>query len=397
MKKFFINGLILVLSIFIGIAICEMFLRFYLPAYDSYPYMVWSPGHEKIFRPAKGVMPGIEGESDFRINSAGLRGDEFTAHDDYRILVLGGSTTECLFLDGPEAWPAILQKKLRDATGKRILVANAGRSGLSSRDHFLQAKLLLSEYPHIDSLLMLAGVNDLTSRLAKGSHYDPNALNDPKKYAKRMRKAFFILPDHKDHKKSFIQKSGFYRLYLRYLDSQKVRKAKKHKKIMVQDAVGTAYVDARALRQSRPKINEMQNLSSALAEYEKNLRGVAQAAIDRGVRPIFMTQPFIWRSDLPEFEKNLLWLGGNAGIYTRASTYYFSIDVLAKSMGMYNQVTLKVCADMKIECIDTEAALEKSRANFYDDCHFNEGGARNVAKNVAEYLLSHKPFTGGRR
>ncbi len=52
---------------------------------------------------------------------------------------------------------------------------------------------------------------------------------------------------------------------------------------------------------------------------------------------------------------------------------------------------------MNIECIDTEAALEKSVANFYDDCHFNEGGARNVAKNVADYLLSHKPFSGYRR
>ena len=72
-------------------------------------YYVWWPNLRKVFHPEPGVMAGVEGEKIFAINSLGLRGDEPSSDDTFRVLALGGSTTECLFLDQEEAWPQRLQ------------------------------------------------------------------------------------------------------------------------------------------------------------------------------------------------------------------------------------------------------------------------------------------------
>jgi hypothetical protein len=72
-------------------------------------YYPWLPNLHRIFRPDPNIMPGVQGESNFIVNSQGVRGDEFSPDDDYRILAIGGSTTECLYLDQTEAWPYLVQ------------------------------------------------------------------------------------------------------------------------------------------------------------------------------------------------------------------------------------------------------------------------------------------------
>ena len=48
--------------------------------------------------------------------------------------MVGGSTTECLYLDDQDTWPEVLQQKL--APGRPGLdVVNAGHAGDSTREH----------------------------------------------------------------------------------------------------------------------------------------------------------------------------------------------------------------------------------------------------------------------
>ena len=90
----FTLGLVsLVLSLGLG----ELALRLSSPE----RYYVWEPGTRQIFRPMPSIMPGIVGESRFFINEHGLRGDPFSPGQGYRILAVGGSTTECLYLARP--------------------------------------------------------------------------------------------------------------------------------------------------------------------------------------------------------------------------------------------------------------------------------------------------------
>jgi hypothetical protein len=48
---------------------------------------------------------------------------------------------------------------------------------------------------------------------------------------------------------------------------------------------------------------------------------------------------------------------------------------------------LEVCRERELACIDLAAALPQDETVFYDDAHFNESGARQVANVVVRSLL----------
>ncbi|MFP5285428.1 MAG: SGNH/GDSL hydrolase family protein, partial [Thermoanaerobaculia bacterium] len=163
-----ILGLALTLvSLALFLALGEIALRLLSP--DR--YYVWEPGTRQIFRPMPSIMPGIEDESRFFINEHGLRGDPFSPGQEYRILAVGGSTTECLYLDETEAWPRLLQERL----GPGVWVGNVGRSGQMTRNHVVQVEKLIRQYPRIDAVLLLAGVNDLMRHL-KGDRREKDLM-----------------------------------------------------------------------------------------------------------------------------------------------------------------------------------------------------------------------------
>ena len=98
-------------SMALTLALAEFGLRLAMPT----GYFIWKPRMERTFHPAPEFMPGVTGVSTFRTNSQGLRADELTGQEGRRILALGGSTTECLYLDQSEAWPRLLQDLLGEA------------------------------------------------------------------------------------------------------------------------------------------------------------------------------------------------------------------------------------------------------------------------------------------
>lgn len=125
-----------------------------------------------VFRPENGILPGVSGESRFIVISQGFRGDELTVEHTVRILALGGSATECLYLDQAEAWPRRLQDFLTSYAGhENIWVGNVGMSGKTTRHHLIAMRYLPLNELRIDMVVLLAGVNDLQSRLSQGDSY----------------------------------------------------------------------------------------------------------------------------------------------------------------------------------------------------------------------------------
>lgn len=82
-----------------------------------------------------------------------------------------------------EAWPRLLQERLNAGSGRRVWVGNVGKSGQMTRNHVVQVEKLTRQYPRIDAVLLLAGVNDLMRRLKE----DPPA-------ADLMASSFAVLP-----------------------------------------------------------------------------------------------------------------------------------------------------------------------------------------------------------
>jgi len=336
------------------------------------------------------IMPGIKGESRFSINDHGLRGDPFSDNQTYRILAIGGSTTECLYLDDLEAWPHLLQEVLNATAGskRRIWVGNAGKSGHNTRNHIVQVEMLTRQYPKIDAVLLLIGVNDFGQRLSLDELYRPFPGVEkltPSEYEALMDKSFSVWP-RADLHSPFLKRTAIWRkvraIKNRYLNSPKPT--------AIQDDAAQIYKEWRMHRKMASSIRTiLPNLSSALEEYSRNVNIIIDYAKSKGIVVILVTQPYLWRSGLPSEEQSLLWGGGIGKYQEELGHEYYSIEALAEGLKMYNETLLRICHAKNVECIDLESQLSKDTSNFYDDVHFNESGSRNVATVLGEYLAQN--------
>ncbi len=382
--------LILVIAgLALALVIGEFGLRTYYSIKDKdHKYCVWPPNLHKVSRPIPGTMPGVDGTARFDVNSDGMRGDELTPDQQYRILAIGGSTTECLFLDQEKSWPYALQNKLNGLHLSKVWVGNVGKSGLNTREHFMHAKYLLPQYQGIDVVLILAGCNDLLRRLIEDKDYDPYYLDHYDYWEQRLiRGAFSETPYRK----------GKYRFHSGYYDELAIGSLVKQvmviysRRDMVQDETGNLFVNLRNLRKGATAfVENLPDLTSGLEEYKRNLNAIIDIAQSRSIRIIFLTQPSLWKENMTKKEKDLLWCGW---IESSKSKRYYSETALMRGMQAYNNTLLEVCKARGVECIDLAGILPKSDTIFYDDVHFSDKGSLMTADVVFEYLSKKKPFT----
>jgi lysophospholipase L1-like esterase len=373
------RGALALLSSLLALVLGEVVLR----VFSRDAFYVWPPHLHQELHPTPDVMPGVSGTSRFEINSIGMRGDELSKARDFRILALGGSTTECLYLDQTEAWPHLLQERL----GPRAWVGNAGRSGLHTRHYRLQAEKLLDQLPRMDAVIVLTGVNDLSVRLSQDTAWKPADFTAPKALSGLMQEAFAIQPPR-------FMDGPFYNKTVLWQMAKSLGRTLQSGGA-TQDALGRIYETWRRHRHEALRVRQrLPDLGPALAECGDNLRAIARSAALHHARIVFVTQPFLWRDDLPPDLQRLLWLGGVGPFQKEAGHEYYSVSALAAGMDAYNRTLLATCRRItEAVCLDLAALLPKDTTVFYDDVHFNEAGSRRVAEILAERLAA-APFSG---
>ncbi|MDH3520984.1 MAG: GDSL-type esterase/lipase family protein [Myxococcales bacterium] len=378
-------------GLLVGLGLGEIALRIALP--DFRRHYVHEPNLRWRLDPAPGVMPGVSGPSRFLVNADGVRGDELGPGYDYRILAVGGSTTECLYLDQEEAWPYRIQELLDQAFGpaKRSWVGNIGRSGRRTREHLVQLEYVLAELGNIDAVILLLGANDIMRRLAEDDRYDPQAWARPEAREALLAAAFQIYPSA--HARRFgLAESAIGSLLTRWwLRREAQRDAAE---IQMQGVRGENYARWREFRASTPELRaRLPDLAPALQEYASNLEAIARVARGNGARVILMAQPALYQPDLPQRYEQLLWMGGVGDFNREAGHAYYTAAAMAEAFERYNAVLLDFCARADLECIDLSRIVPRDLSSFYDDVHFNESGADRVARAVFEHLRRRPPFT----
>ncbi|MYD70462.1 MAG: hypothetical protein F4W89_06930 [Acidobacteria bacterium] len=378
---------LLLASTAVALVTSEIYLRLTAPV----GFYVWPPNHRAAFDPAPGAMPGVTGVSRFIISADGVRGRRLKISDGYRILVVGGSTSECLYLDQGEAWPAIVETSLQKALGRSdIWVGNVGRSGRSTRDHRLQVARLLDQLPRIDVVILLVGINDLLLRLRLDLDYRPLAEESIEYHRSLERRAFAVrrtfrlAPLAGDPALPRFARTALGSLL--YEASIVAGLTEPGWADDIQDSAGSFYVRNRQRRQRASAIRSVPpDLGTALIEYAENLRFIIAAAERRDTDVVLVTQPSLYGPALSPTLRELLWLGRVER--SSADNEYYSVGALATALGRYNETLLTVCATARIGCIDLAAKLPKDTTVFYDDVHFNEAGSRQVATKVVAHLL----------
>lgn len=370
-----------VYTFYFCVFLLELFLRVALPPPNPVPALR-PPGTRVTHETISGQMPGISGRKTFTVNERGLRGPSFPEHANiYKVVAIGGSTTECAALDDTEEWPHLIMERMNQGQKKvSVWVANAGVSGQTTVDHLVLMQTL-PVIRQLNLLIFLIGVNDLGATLAfQGAptegHLEREAA-DFRQYLLAGARPQYRFPLYKRLAVFGLAKKASLTLARKihpgaqqqpWLDLTNVRR-----------------------RRARAKRLPLPDLRVGTQEYQQHVWRLAKQCQSLHLRCLFLTQPSLWRGDLTPGERRLLWWG-NIGRWEKPEGYASATD-LARAMEAYNQALLAVCRQGHLECYDLASIIPKDTLAFYDDQHFNEEGARIVARQLVDYLLSRPPFT----
>jgi lysophospholipase L1-like esterase len=359
--------LVLALSSAAALVAAELGLR----ARDPAPvFRVWPPGLEAELEPRPEILGGVTGRSRFRVSALGFRADERPPDVELSILALGGSATECLYLDQDEAWPALLQGELATRLARRVWIANAGRSGRTTRDHALQARHLLAQEPRFERVLVLTGVNDLCAWLAADEERAPSA---------ELGRAFDVVP------RELADGSWWRRTAL--FELGRGLRARWHVAPLTQDPSGTIYATWREhRRRAHGWLDELPDPGAALAGFRAALRDLAASCARHGAELVLVTQPALWASGLAPEAEACLWMGGVGDYQASAGCDYYTSAALQRGLARFNAELEAFAREERVALLDLARALAGDARSFYDDVHFNEEGARRVASFLADGL-----------
>lgn len=389
------KGALVLSSMVLALLIAELSLRLGVP--QKKDFRPWPPSFSHVFHHRPEILVDHSAESRFTVNSQGLRGPEMGSDGEVRILAIGGSTTECLFLDDSAAWPLLLSKRLAPfANGRPVWSASSGLSGKKSGDHVLHAKFLVPELPRIDIVVLLAGVNDLAVALGRPESYLPVPPDiQPEGSEALFFRAFHQVPGRLESTADY--EGAFYRRLSVYQEARKLKRvwSKNPSDMNIgDDDKGLAFLAWRERRKRAASlIDELPDLTAATATYRKNLETFVDLVRARSIRPLLVTQPALWHEGMSAEDEKLLWMGGKGDFLAQDGLPYFTPRVLAQGLRRFNETMLSVCRERKVECFDLASRIPSDTTFFYDDCHFGNHGSEKIADLLLEPLKSGPPFT----
>jgi len=349
---------------------------------------LWPPGQEALLEPDPKLLPGVFGAGTFTGNDIGLRGTDYPTIDSvFKIIAVGGSTTESLYLDDTEEWTHVLMDRLNAKQDNvEVWAANAGQSGRNTIDH-LELLRTLSVLSEADLLVFLVGINDLQPTLSMegASTQKLLELNSSKFIRQVLNGGKRLRPS-----RPYFKRSELFDLLKR--SSADIIDDIAPVSVLTRFGVGPgSYIKIKRQQRASADVVALSDLTIGLREYRERLILLANECGLFEVRCLFVTQPSMWRSDLSDYEKSLLWFGWVRGADKPIG--YLSVSDLAFAIDSYNQTLLVLCSEEELECYDLAADFPKNTTGFYDDVHFNENGSRIVADSLSDFILSTPPFS----
>lgn len=334
-------------ALVVSLVVAESALALLGDRIERQPFHAQPRGLRQVFTP---TIPGTSPTARFSVNSIGLRGPEPPADRRvYRIVAVGGSTTEEVYLDDAATWTHLLMERLNQRGGRRYWVASAGRSGYATVEHlgFIAKSSLLDD---VDAVVTLVGINDL-ARFVWGEAAD-RAVEAPAPRWSRLRCVELL------------------RLGLS-------SRLAPHGLVMDRNALFVR--NAQTRRAEARFVDRTVDPGPYLAAYGERLSAIAAACRRRGLTIVFADQPTLFKVSLSPDEERRLWL------LRRSDGTYLPASRMRELMDRFNEVTRTTARRLGVPFVELSDLDGKSEL-FYDDCHFTEAGARQVAARIATSL-----------
>ena len=298
-------------------------------------------------------LPDYEGMDQHVVhskNSLGFRGPELTDSAKIKIICMGGSTTECMYLSDGKDWPNVLGAKLKSKNNS-IWLNNAGMDGQSSYGNLQMLKqYILKLKPNY--ILLMAGLNDM--ELDTPSHFDVNVSPIKRAYN------FLELPS------TIIN----------------IIRAGKAKEVGLNHQVYTNLAQLPKLKMSEDDMmKRMQKEQTYLAAYKQRITEFAQLCKAQNIQLIFIGQSILFSDETDLY----------TGIYLGdLKTGQLNGKTRSYILKMYNRVTFDVANELDLPFINLNARLPKDSRFFYDGYHFTIDGADMTAEILFDEISSKK-------
>lgn len=288
-------------------------------------------------------------------NSLGFRGPD--APKDWAqyltIITIGGSTTECHFLNDGRTWPYLLGEKLADSF-PHCWLDNAGLDGESTYGHIV----MLND--HVKQLrpsvvLFLTGINDIETS-GPSFHdklYERNAYPDLKHF--------------------LFNNSEVLNLGLNLVRGWRAQKFNNTTNgLLVLDSLRRLVLPDAVMR-ARLALQ-----GPYLDGYRQRLAALADTCLAWHILPVFLTQPNQFG-----FGKDPV-TGADLALYpVDPADSGLNGQLIWEILERYNDVVRGMCAERRLPLIDLARLMPKNSVYFYDMSHFTNQGAAEVAGLVA--------------
>jgi len=316
------------------------------------------PLHPLVKRELHPVLRGVSPVSRFTTNKWGMRGDSPPKNwnESFTIVAVGGSTTECFYLDDSKTWPAQLQQRLR-ARHPDSWVGNGGLDGHSTRGHIvLMDKVVRKIKP--DMVIMLAGINDLG--------YSLENRDIPLNHFERFHLKYWLFG-----RSRLVQLLHLWKQVL-------------FNRVTVIKNTAHGTFEPRPMQKPESLPARLEEALPSFPAYRENLKIIIAMARQMNVRLLFMTQPLL-------FDDTPAWRNIEGGMYwIKESDSKVSAPTVWKMLDIFNREMVSVCAGENVPCLDLASRIPHDERYFYDAAHFTEAGAALVADTVAQYLEENR-------
>ncbi len=279
------------------------------------------------------------------------------AKPDLSFVFLGGSTTECLYMDEDHRFPYLTGVLVERQTGKKVNSYNGGKSGNNSLNAI---DLLLNKVMplHPDIVVFMENINDLMALLIAHTYWPENfparsplveKKPDFKTVGKNLQEAFHLARD--------------------LLIPNLAREFRKFSRSLAQ---ADEFGDVRGKRVTIDK-------DYLVGEFAANLHTFIAICKARKIQPVLMTQENRLKEQPDPF------IAGLAKIISRG--YGPSYHEFKDIYDAFNDTIRRVGRQDQVPVIDLDALVPKENKYMIDMVHFNDAGSQYAAKLISAQLL----------
>lgn len=322
-----------------------------------------APNQDRWVRPTRDYMRGVDSleRKFYRLatdENGFLNPGRIHEQPDFVIVFMGGSTTECLYVDETNRFPYLVGRLLEARTGVRVNAFNAGHSGNHSMHSF--NNLVNKVIPLRPDLVILShNINDFATLLYEGTYWN----------AHPSRSLVVTIGD----------RPGLFRVIgmpLRAFPHLHTWLGALAHRVLS----GSSEEDEFRRARGRKLVADIESISGHFEESLEQFVGVCARA---GIAVVLMTQQ---NRFTPE----------PVDVVQRQSSEHFARQGLSwdQALAAYtamNETTRRVAKRHGIPLVDLDARIPKTADYMYDMVHVNDRGSVAIAEIIASELESRLP------